>query len=553
MLPGAGDDQHGPRAAFTATRPGASVSGGDQQPVVWRQADDPAATPLLRLAPEDNVAVALRPLNRGEQLQLPAGDTGGAALGLSVADSVPKGHKVALCDLASGDRLLKYAQTIGVASEAIASGQHVHSHNLAFHSTDADYEFATEAAAVPVDCTDTFNGYRRADGRAGTRNYIAVLSSVNCSATVANRIAAAFDDTCLSGYANVDGVVAFTHGTGCGMTAGGEGFENLQRILAGYARHPCVGGVLFVGLGCETSQIHQLVKDRELQRGPLLRSLTIQGTGGHRRTIARAIGMVQEMLGEVNALQREPCPASALTLALQCGGSDAWSGITANPALGHAADLLVAQGGTAVLAETPEIYGAEHLLTRRAVDRSVGESLVQRIRWWQDYVARNHGSLDNNPSPGNKLGGLTTILEKSLGAVIKGGTTPLNAVYLYGQRIDSPGFVFMDSPGYDPASVTGQIAAGCNLVAFTTGRGSTFGSKPSPCLKIATNTDMYRQMSEDMDIDAGTIVSSGESVSAVGRRIYRRLLEVASGSPSLSEINGLGDSEFVPWQIGATL
>ena len=497
---------------------------------------------LVTLADEDTVAVALRPLIEDECI-----DT------LQVRGTVPKGHKIALRDIAADAAVTKYGETIGIATEAIVAGAHVHTHNLQFRQTDAAYEHATAGAPVTVQCEDAFSGYRRADGRAGTRNFIAVISSVNCSATVVHRIAAAFDADVLNDHAQLDGVAAFTHGTGCGMAGSGEGFDNLQRVLAGYARHPCVGGVLFVGLGCETSQIHGLLDAGALARGTLLRTMTIQGAGGHRRTIERGIAMVQEMLPEVNACRRERCPASMLTLALQCGGSDAWSGITANPALGHAADLLVAQGGTAVLAETPEIYGAEHLLTRRAASVAVGEALVERIHWWQDYVSRNHGSLDNNPSPGNKLGGLTTILEKSLGAVIKGGTTPLNAVYRYGEQVAQPGFVFMDSPGYDPASVTGQIAGGCNLVAFTTGRGSTFGSKPAPCLKIATNTDMYRQLVDDMDIDAGTIVSDGESVTDVGLRIYRRLLEVASGSATLSERNGLGDNEFVPWQIGATM
>jgi len=337
------------------------------------------------------------------------------------------------------------------------------------------------------------------------------------------------------------------------MASSGDGFDNLQRVLAGYARHPNVGGVLMVGLGCEMSQLAVTVAHGGLSTGPLLRTLNIQGTGGHAKTIAAGRAIVAGMLDAVGASVREPCPASELALGLQCGGSDAWSGITANPALGVASDLLVAQGGIALLAETPEVYGAEHLLTRRAVDATVAEALMARIDWWQAYVGANRGSLDNNPSPGNKLGGLTTILEKSLGAVAKGGTTPLAGVYRYAQRIDASGFVFMDSPGYDPASVTGQIAGGCTLVAFTTGRGSAFGSKPAPCLKIASNTAMATTLADDMDIDAGTVISSGEPISAVGRRIYERLLTVASGVATLSEQHGLGDHEFVPWQIGAVM
>ncbi|CAN0267928.1 unnamed protein product, partial [Chrysoparadoxa australica] len=210
---------------------------------------------------------------------------------------------------------------------------------------------------------------------------------------------------------------------------------------------------------------------------------------------------------------------------------------------------LVAQGGTGVLAETPEIYGAEHLLTARAVDSATGEKLIDLIRWWEDYTERNKGSMDNNPSPGNKKGGLTTILEKSLGAAAKGGTTPLTGVYKYAEPVTAKGFTFMDSPGYDPASVTGQIASGCNLVCFTTGRGSAFGAKPSPSMKVATNTQMYNRMTEDMDINAGSILTEGRTVEEVGREIYEMWLRMASGEHSKSELQGLGDYEFVPWQI----
>lgn len=512
----------------------------ESTPITWLS--DDVSQPLLRLNEQDSVAVALRALKAGETI----GE-------LTLKARVMKGHKVALQDIAQGTPVIKYAQVIGLASADITAGELVHSHNLAFAANEASSVAGSRYQAVDVQCTDQFMGYRRAHGRAGTRNFIAIISSVNCSATVAHRIANAFDGDALASFDNIDGVAAFTHGTGCGMAGEGDGFENLQRVITGYARHPNVGGVLIVGLGCEVSQVAATVEAGRMHLGSLLQTMNIQTTGGHVKTVQRGIDIVQSMLADVNRAKREPCPASDLALALQCGGSDAWSGITANPALGHASDRLVAQGACTVLAETPEIYGAEHLLTARATSVEVADELMARIAWWQDYVDRNRGSLDNNPSPGNKLGGLTTILEKSLGAVAKGGTSPLNGVFRYGQTIDRQGFVFMDSPGYDPASVTGQIASGCNLVVFTTGRGSTFGSKPAPCLKIATNTDMYRQLDDDMDIDAGTIVSAGESVSEVGDRIYDRLLALASGEASLSEQHGLGDNEFVPWQIGAVM
>lgn len=510
-------------------------------PIVWLR-DRDTRQPLLILDKADTVGVALRALKPGEIIN-----------DIEVLQHIPKGHKMAVTGLNEGQPVTKYAQSIGVASRYIGAGEHVHTDNLNFFDTENETDIETFSTPVKTACTDTFEGYHRPDGRVGTRNYIAVISSVNCSATAAHAIANAFGDESLINYSNIDGVAAFTHGTGCGLADSGEGFDNLQRVFAGLATHPNVGGVLFVGLGCEVSQVQSVVSVNRLQQGPLLHTLNIQSSGGHKKTVAAGIDIVQSMLDEVNSCIRSQAPASMLSLALQCGGSDAWSGITANPALGFAADLLIQQGGTAVLAETPEIYGAEHLLMRRAVSREVVSELTERIDWWRDYVAKNNGSLDNNPSPGNKLGGLTTILEKSLGAVSKGGTTPLIAVARYAERVDKKGLVFMDSPGYDPASVTGQIATGCNLVSFTTGRGSTFGSKPSPCLKVATNTDMYSQLTEDMDINAGTIVSDAEHISDVGNRIYSRLLEVASGSKTLSELNGLGDNEFVPWQIGATM
>lgn len=493
----------------------------------------------LRLSPEDNVVTAIRPLA--------VGDEGARAL-------IPRGHKMAAEAIPAGAPVLKYAQIIGYAASDIAAGDHVHSHNLDFRNVSQTYDFSTNLRpATPVNIPDTFQGFRREDGRIGTRNTIAVLTSVNCSATAARMIAAHFTADKLAAYPNVDGVTAFVHGTGCGMADSGEGFEALQRVMWGYARNPNVGAVLMAGLGCEINQIDWLVEAYGLVPGPLFQSMNIQDVGGLGKTVALGIKRVEAMLPLVNAVTRTPCPASALMLGLQCGGSDSMSGITANPALGYACDLLVAQGGTGVLAETPEIYGAEHLLTRRATTPEVGQKLVDLIGWWEDYTLRNKGSMDNNPSPGNKKGGLTTILEKSLGAAAKGGTTPLTGVYKYAEPVTKPGFAFMDSPGYDPASVTGQIASGCNLIAFTTGRGSAFGAKPSPSLKIATNTEMYLRMPDDMDINAGRILTDGASVEEVGREIYQTLLRVASGEKTKSEAQGLGDYEFVPWQIGAVM
>ena len=498
---------------------------------------------FVRLDRADNVVTATRALEVGviiEEVQTTA--------------RIPSGHKIATAAIAKGDPVHKYAQLIGYAATDIKAGDHVHTQNVEFRNTDMAYEFSTDLRPVVLATTqDTFMGFRRENGRVGTRNYIAIVTSVNCSATAARMIADHFTPDILSQFPNVDGVVAFVHGTGCGMADNGDGFEALQRVMWGYAKHPNHAGVLMLGLGCEMNQIDWLLEAYGLKHSPTFQTMNIQKVAGLRRTIEMGIAKVTAMLPIADKATRTECPASELMVALQCGGSDAWSGVTANPALGYACDLLTAQGATGVLAETPEIYGAEHLLTRRAVDQATGDKLISLIKWWEDYTTRNKGSMDNNPSPGNKQGGLTTILEKSLGAAAKGGTSPLTGVYKYAEPVTTRGFTFMDSPGYDPASVTGQIAGGCNLVCFTTGRGSAFGSKPAPTIKIATNTEMAMRMSEDMDIDAGEVLSKGISIEEKGREIYKMFLRVASGEVTKSEAQGLGDYEFVPWQIGAVM
>jgi len=502
----------------------------------------------IRLNANDNVVVARADI-------LP----GTAVPGESVTciDHIPRGHKLATGAIAKGEAVRKFDQIIGFASEEIPAGAHVHVHNVEIVAFERDHAIGADQKPtdfVPQDSQATFEGFRRANGRVGTRNYIGVLTSVNCSATVARYIAAAFDGgNGLAGFPHVDGVVALTHSTGCGMADSGDGYANLQRTLWGYARHPNFAGILMVGLGCEVNQIDFLLEAYGIERGPLFRTMNIQTTGGTRRTVDAGVEMIREMLPHADQARRSTVPASALKLALQCGGSDAYSGITANPALGSAADLLVRHGGTACLAETPEIYGAEHLLTRRAVSAEVGEKLLARIRWWEDYTARNGGEMNNNPSPGNKAGGLTTILEKSLGAAAKGGTTNLIDVYRYAEPIEAKGFVFMDSPGYDPCSITGEVAGGCNVVCFTTGRGSVSGFKPAPCIKIATNSTMYEHMSEDMDVNCGAIADGAATIEDKGQEIFELILRVASGEKSKSEAQGFGDNEFIPWQIGAVM
>jgi altronate hydrolase len=505
-------------------------------------------TPLtIRLNAADNVVVARAKVEAGTDVP---------GEGVAAAEPIPAGHKIATVPITSGEAIRKYNQIIGFASADIAAGAHVHTQNCEFRPFERDYAFGADTRPtdfVPEAERASFRGIVRPDGRIATRNYIGVLTTVNCSATAAKHIARTFEGDALADYPNVDGVVAFTHGTGCAMAMEGEGFALLQRLMWGYARHPNMAGILLVGLGCESNQIKFLLDAYGLEEGPAFRYMNIQDTGGTRATIEAGVRVIREMLPEANKVERQDVPAANLSVALQCGGSDAYSGITANPALGAATDLLVRHGGTAILAETPEIYGAEHLLTRRAVSREVGEKLIERIRWWEDYTARNGGSMDNNPSPGNKAGGLTTILEKSLGAAAKGGTTNLTGVYKYAEPVTERGLAFMDSPGYDPASITGQVASGANLVCFTTGRGSAFGFKPSPSIKLATNTPMYQRLEEDMDLNCGEILDKGVSVDEMGERIFRLFLAVASGDQSKSEALGLGDNEFVPWLIGAVM
>ena len=502
-------------------------------------------TVTVRLHPADNVITAKETLAEATAL---AGEE------MATRQEIPVGHKVATRAIPAGEPVRKYNQIIGFASCDIAAGSHVHTHNVEVHAFDRDYAYGEDSRPtdmVPEAERATFQGIVREDGRIATRNYIGIISSVNCSATVSRFIADAFTDEVLADFPNVDGVVAITHGSGCGMANHGIGWDFLQNTLNGYKAHPNFVGVVAVGLGCEVNQISSMVERYGWQSGRMLSTMTIQESGGTRKTVAEGVARIREMLPEANKARRQVVPASALILALECGGSDAYSGITANPALGAAADLLVRNGGTAVLAETPEIYGAEHLLTRRAASKAVADKLIQHILWWEDYTAKHGAELNNNPSPGNKAGGLTTILEKSLGAVAKGGTTDLIEVYQYAEPISAKGFCFMNTPGYDVTSVNGMIAGGANVVCFTTGRGSAFGCKPTPSIKLATNTAMYDRMEEDMDVNCGLILDGEVSVQEMGERIFRKVLATASGEVTKSEALGYGDNEFVPWQIGA--
>lgn len=517
--------------------------------------EPPAAAPVanpstrpplvIRLNPDDDVVVALGQLLPGTRVD---------SEGLTVASMVPPGHKVATRAIAAGSAVRRYGQVIGFATQPIAQGQHVHVHNLSTGAFTRDYAIGTEARATQAAAAPaTFQGIVREDGRVATRNYIGILTSVNCSATVARAIADRFRrdlfPEVLAAFPNVDGVVALTHGTGCAVDSEGEGLAILQRTLAGYATHPNFAGILVIGLGCETNQIPRLVETQGLRASARLHTFTIQGIGGTTNAIARGVELVRQMLPQANEVRRQPVPASHLVVGLQCGGSDGYSGITANPVLGAAVDILVRHGGTAILSETPEIYGAEHLLTRRARTPEVGHKLIERIRWWEAYCERNGAAMDNNPSAGNKAGGLTTVLEKSLGGIAKAGTTDLVDVLEYAQPVREHGLVFMDTPGYDPISATGQVAGGANLICFTTGRGSAYGCAPVPSLKLATNTALWERQSDDMDLNCGEVLEGTRTIEELGEVLFRQMLATASGERSRSELHGYGQQEFVPWQI----
>ncbi|WP_397406479.1 UxaA family hydrolase [Polaromonas sp.] len=501
-------------------------------------------SPLIRLHANDNVLVAKAALSLGQDLP---------EIGTRARAQVPPGHKIASRRIVSGERILKYDTVIGVAARDIEAGDYVHSHNLELVDFERDPGFGLDVRPVdylPEAQRATFMGFVRPDGRVGTRNFIGILSSVNCSATVIRNIAAWFTPERMAAFPNVDGVVAFAQTSGCGMSSPSEHFDVLRRTLAGYARHPNLAGVLIVGLGCERNQVSSLVESQGLQESKLMRTLVMQEVGGTRATIAAGVAAIEEMLPEANAARRQPVSASHLKIGLECGGSDGFSGITANPALGAAMDILVRHGGTAILSETPEIHGVEYMLTRRAVTPEVGQKLLDRLAWWERYTQGHNAQFNGVVGHGNQAGGLANIFEKSLGSAMKGGTTPLQAVYEYAEEIDKAGFVFMDSPGYDPVASTGQIASGANLICFTTGRGSMFGSKPAPTIKLASNTPMFKRLEEDMDINCGLIIDGELTVAQMGEKIFEHILRAASGHPTKSEALGLGDNEFVPWHMG---
>lgn len=500
-------------------------------------------SPIIKLNEKDNVVVAIIDIKSGMKIN-----------GIDVINDIPKGHKIASSLIPKGEPIKRYGQIIGFATKDIQVGEHVHIHNVAMGDFARDYAFGVDKHELSkASHIDTFMGIRRKNGKIATRNYIGVMASVNCSATVVQAVGNYFNNGFLDDYPNVDGVIAFPQSFGCGISQDGLAMLNLRRTLSGYINHANFSGMVIIGLGCEDCQIHDTLKFAHCQEDKHIHTMTIQGCGGSQSTINKAVDIIKEMLIEANKVEREPIPVSEIVLALECGGSDGHSGMSANPVLGYVSDKIVQQGGIAILSETPEIYGAEHLLTRRAVSQEVGEKLVKRIKWWEEHTRINDSQMNNNPSPGNKAGGLTTILEKSLGAIAKSGSSNLVEVYEYAEPVTKKGFVFMDTPGYDPMAVTGQIAGGANIVCFTTGRGSALGSAPAPTIKIASNNTLWNRQLEDMDFNAGDVIDGNESIQEAGERLYSMILDIASGKQSKSEALGYGALEFVPWQMGALM
>lgn len=503
-------------------------------------------SPVIRLDPANTVVVAREDIRKGTRID---------SEGLTALADIPAGHKLATRALRRGEPVLKYATVIGYAGEDLAPGTYLHTHNVLVDEIQKDYRFGQDyrpAQLLPQAERETFMGYRRADGRVGTRNVIGVFITVNCSATVARKIAQYFDEERLEDYPNVDGVVPFIHQQGCGMEQTGEPIDLLRRTLKGYIQHPNIAGALIVGLGCERNNLERFFEATALETGTMLRSLRMQTLGGTAETIRQGRAMVREMLAEANRATRSPCSSEHIRIGLQCGGSDGFSGLSANPALGRAVDRLARNGGTAILSETPELYGIEHTLTARARDESVGRALLDRIRWWLDYTEGRDVQMQGVVGPGNQDGGLANIVEKALGGAKKGGSTGIEAVYRYAEKVDHSGLVLMDTPGYDPVAATGQIAGGANLICFTTGRGSCFGSYPAPTIKLASNTPMYNRMKGDMDINCGPVIDGTATLEQMGDAIFRSILDVASGQRTKSEALGVGAEEFAPWPIGVT-
>ena len=511
----------------------------------------PDALPLqdcaIQVSPRDNVAVAKRALARGDRVVLPDGDS------VAIRGTVTPGHRFATRPIPASELVLQYGQPIGT-SKGMAVGDPI-SHDNMGDEVPFDRELPAdlhhpETELLPEGERACFAGFRRPDGRVGTRNWVLIVPTSMCASHEAAQIATVAEFTLWSRekFPHVDGVVALPHNKGCGSSEGSN-LEVMLRTLANYAGHPNVGAVLFMDLGCEKTNL-ELLRSYLGDRGGLgwdkpVAWLGIQEAGGTQAAIQRGLAAIEGMLPEANATAREECSAADLVLGVKCGGSDGFSGLSANPALGHCSDLVVRSGGTVLITEIPEFCGAEHLFARRARNAEVGRQVFEAVDWYADYASKFGTVLAENPSPGNVAGGLLNITIKSLGAMAKAGTTRVEGVTGYAEPPRGRGLHLMQGPGYDQESTPGLVGAGCNAVIFTTGRGTTIGNAIAPVIKLASNTPVFQRMGDDLDLNAGTIIDGTETIPEVGQRVFDHLVELASGETlARAEVNKHREFQF---------
>lgn len=490
----------------------------------------PVSDYAIIVNPDDNVAVVKNQTSAGLTVVLPGG------VPLTIGDAVPPGHRFATSDIPAGEFVRQYGQPIGT-SLGIARGEWVTHDNMTddvpvvrnlpddLHTPAPDY--------FPADQIETFAGFRRADGRVGTRNFVLIVPTSMCASHEATQISmmAEFLHYSREKYPNVDGVVAIPHNKGCGCQDGST-LDVMMRTLSNYADHPNVGGVILIDLGCEKTNLSFVEKYLTKREKPIQKpvfKIGIQDVGGTQAAIEIGLAEVAKMLPEVNKCVREEFPVSELVLGVKCGSSDGFSGISANPALGYCSDLLVRSGGTVLLTEVPEFCGAEHILANRAKDSVIGRKIYAMVDWYKDYASKFGAVLNENPSTGNKAGGLLNITIKSLGAIVKAGTTRIEDCIEYAETPTARGINLMQGPGYDQESTPGLVASGATVVVFTTGNGTTIGNAITPVIKLASNNRVFERMANDLDISAGNVIEGTESIVEVGTRLFEHVRRTASG------------------------
>jgi altronate hydrolase len=511
------------------------------------QAAAPIGNYAIIVSPKDNVAVVKAKTEKDLSVVLPDKHI------VTLKSEVPLGHRFATREIPEGDFVLQYGQPIGT-SLGIEKGEWISPENMSNSVPivrDLPKDLSTpEPDYIEVSERATFQGFKRPDGRIGTRNFVLIVPTSMCASHEATNISmmAEFLHYKREKFPNVDGVVAIPHNKGCGCQDA-ENIEIMLRTLANYADHPNVGGVILIDLGCEKtnlSKVEKFLLNRDYRINKPFAKIGIQEVGGTQKAIETGLEEVQKMLPIVNQAKREEFSASELVLGVKCGGSDGFSGISANPSLGFASDLLVRNGGTVLITEVPEFCGAEHILANRSKDVETGRKVYEMVDWYKDYAGKFGAVLNENPSPGNVKGGLLNITIKSLGAIAKAGTTRVEGVLGYAETVKNKGLNLMQGPGYDQESTPGLVAAGATVVVFTTGRGTTIGNAIAPVIKLSSNNEIFERMNNDIDISAGNVIEGTESIEQVGERLFEHICKVASGEiPAKAEI--LKHREFQFW------